>query len=98
MPVVADAVKLVTEGSNVSDPMQLGSRQVREVKQNRVLAELKRAGAGKAEARELALQALDEVNGGVETHIQRGAMRAGGKGERTLETWWIPVDRVRWDD
>ena len=96
MAKVDDAVKLVTDGANVSDPIQLGARQVREVKQNRVLAELKRAGAGKAEARDLVLEALTKVEGGVETRIQRGAMRAGGKGERTLETWWIPVDAVRW--
>lgn len=96
MAKLDDAVKLVTDGSNVSDAVQLGVRQVREVKQNRVLAGLKRAGAGKAEARELALEALAKVEGGVETHIQRGAMRPGGKGERTLETWWIPADAVRW--
>lgn len=96
MAKLDDAVKLVTDGANVTDTMQLGSRQVREVKQSRVLAGLKRAGAGKAEARELALEALAKVDGGVETHIQRGAMRPGGKGERTLETWWIPADAVRW--
>jgi Xaa-Pro aminopeptidase len=96
MAKLDDAVKLVTDGANVSDTVQLGARQVREVKQARVLAGLKRAGAGKAEARELALEALEKVEGGVETHIQRGAMRPGGKGERTLETWWIPADAVRW--
>ena len=98
MPDVDDAVKLITAGSNLSDPVQLGSHQVREVKQARVLAELKRGGAGKAEARELVLDALEKVDGGVETRIQRGDMRPGGRGDRTLDAWGVPTDAVRWDD
>ena len=53
-----------------------------------------RRGAGKAEARTLALQALEKVGGEVTEGTQRG-----GPMERhteSVEGWVIPLDAVRW--
>jgi hypothetical protein len=92
---VKDAVKLVTDPANVSRLGATGPQERFAVKHNRVLRALRDAGAGKAEARELALQALEEVGGGAEIRAGRGTPAAGSRGERELEEWWVPADAVR---
>jgi hypothetical protein len=95
MPDVNDAVKLVTDPANVSRSHASGPDQVFAVKQTRVLKRLREDGAGKAEARELALQALDKVGGGAELRAARGSPQAGRRGEREVENWWVPAEAVR---
>jgi len=90
-----DAVKLVTDPANVTRMGKTGPEEQFSVKQNRVLKALRETGAGKAEARELALKALEKVDGGAEIHATRGAPAVGGRGEATEEHWWVPKGAVR---
>jgi hypothetical protein len=92
-----DAVKLITNPSNVTRMGQTGPEERFAVNQNRVMRALRDAGAGKAEARELALKALEKVEGGAEVHASRGAPAVGGRGDATEEHWWVPKATVRFD-
>jgi hypothetical protein len=94
VPELEDAVKLVTDPENVSRMGATGPQERCAVKSNRVLRALRDGGAGKAEARELALKALDQVGGGADVRSSRGAQR-GDRGEREVESWWVPADAVR---
>jgi hypothetical protein len=89
------AVQLVTDPANVTRMGKTGPDEQFAVKQNRVLKALREAGAGKAEARELALKALEQVEGGAEIHATRGAPPVGGRGDATEEHWWVPKGAVR---
>lgn len=95
MPQVADAVKLVTDPANVSRIRALGPEERFSVNQSRVMRGLRGGGAGKAEARERAFQALDEVGGAVEMHASRGMTARGGQGDASDELWWVPKSAVR---
>ena len=94
MPGLEDAVKLVTDPANVSRLGATGPEQRFAVNSNRVLRALRAAGAGRAEARELALDALTKAGGGAELRTSRGAQR-GDRGQRDVESWWVPADAVR---
>ena len=94
MPGLEDAVKLVTDPANVSRLAATGPQERFAVNSNRVLRALRDAGAGRAEARELALDALTEAGGGAELRTSRGAQR-GDRGQRDVESWWVPADAVR---
>jgi hypothetical protein len=96
MADVDDAVKLVTDSANVTRMRQTGPEEQFAVNQTRVLRALRSAGAGKAEARELALKALEKAGGGAEIHAGRGA-GAAGRGDGTAEHWWVPAAAVRFD-
>jgi hypothetical protein len=89
------AVALITDPANVTRMGLTGPEQRFAVNQNRVIKALRDDGAGKAEARELALKALEEVSGGAEIHASRGAQAAGGRGDATEEHWWVPREAVR---
>jgi hypothetical protein len=97
VPDVEEAVKLVTDPANVSRMGVTGPQQQFAVSQKRVLRALRNEGAGKAEARELALEALERVGGGAEIRGSRGARPAGRGGEAEVESWWVPADAVRHD-
>lgn len=90
-----DAVKLVTDPANVTRLGQTGPGEQFAVNQNRVVRALRGAGAGKAEARELALKAVERVGGGAEVRASRGAQAVGGRGDATAEHWWVPRDAIR---
>lgn len=94
MADVEQAVKLVTDPANVSRLGATGPEKRFAVNSSRVTRALRDAGAGKAEARELALAALEQVGGGAEVGQSRGAQR-GARSERRLESWWVPEDAVR---
>jgi len=95
MPSVDDAVAALTDPANVSELGGSGTERRFSVKQKRVLARLRDAGAGKAEARALALQGVEKVGG----EIVEGSNRGGVPGRHTasVESWVIPLDVVRWD-
>jgi len=95
MPEVADAVKLVTDPSNVSRIHVPGAEERFSVNQSRVTRGLRDAGAGKAEARELAFKAIDKLGGAVEMQARRGVTARGGQGDAADELWWIPKSAVR---
>jgi hypothetical protein len=94
VPTVDDAAKVLTDPANVTRIRVSGPQQRFAVKQNRVLRALRDEGAGKAEARELALQALEKVGGGVDEHTGRSP-QAGGRSGRDVEDWWVPAEAVR---
>ena len=60
-----------------------------------MIQRLREAGAGKAEARALALQALEKVGGEVTEGSHRGDPMA--RHTDSTESWVIPLDAVRWD-
>jgi hypothetical protein len=95
MASIEDAVSALTDPANVSELGGSGPERRFAVKQKRVIAKLRDAGAGKAEARALALQAVEKVGG----EIVEGSNRAGVPGRHTasVESWVIPLDVVRWD-
>jgi hypothetical protein len=95
MAELDDAVKIITDPANVTRMGKTGPQEQFAVNQNRVMRALRNAGAGKAEARELALKALRKVDGGADVHASRGAQAAGGRGEATEEHWWVPKAAVR---
>ena len=96
MPELEDAVKLVTEPANVTRLGATGPRQRFAVRSNSVLRALREQGAGKAEAHELALAALAEVGGGAEIATSRGS-QGGARGDREIESWWVPAEAVRFE-
>ena len=95
MPEVADAVRLVTDPSNVSRMHAPGPDERFAVNQSRVIRALRDSGAGKAEARGLAFKALEEVGGAVDMHASRGMSPSGGQGDAASEVWWVPKSAVR---
>ncbi len=96
VPELEDAVKLVTEPANVTRLGAIGEQRRFAVKSNRVLRALREQGAGKAEAHELALAALAEVGGGAELATSRGS-QGGARGEREIESWWVPAEAVHFE-
>ena len=98
MPDVDDAVKLITDPANVSPLHVAGSERRFEVNRKRVIRALRDAGAGKAEARELGLEALRKAGGGAEIQAGRGVSASGGTGDTSAEHWWVPGNAVRFTD
>jgi hypothetical protein len=98
MPDVDDAVKLITDPANVSPLHVAGPERRFEVNRKRVIRALRDAGAGKAEARELGLEALRKAGGGAEIQAGRGVGAAGGTADTGSEHWWVPGDAVRFTD
>ncbi len=95
MPEIKDAVALVTDPVNVSPLPVTGETENFSVNSKRVLRALRDQGAGKAEARELALKALQEAGGDAEIRSTRGSQVAGGRGDSNSEDWWVPKSSVR---
>ena len=95
MPDVDDAVKLITDPANVSPLHVAGPERRFAVNRKRVINALRDAGAGKAEARELGLEALRKIEGGAEIHAARGVNASGGSDDPGSENWWVPASAVR---
>jgi hypothetical protein len=94
VPELQDAVKLVTDPANLTRLGATGPQERFAVNASRVMKALRDDGAGKAEARELALEALREAGGGAELHPSRGP-QGGARGQRDVEEWWVPREAVR---
>jgi hypothetical protein len=94
VPDVEDAKKVVTDPANLSS-FGDSRRDVRQVNERKVVAALRELGAdGKAEARNLAVEAIGELGGGVETRVEAASQGAGNR-PRVIETWFVPADAVR---
>jgi hypothetical protein len=97
-PDVKDAIKVVTDPANVesSGDSHTGSRTVNEKK---AVAAIRELGLGRAEARHLAVQAIGELGGTVETRVEAQGQGTAGR-PRVVETWSVPADAVRneWAD
>ena len=95
MPDVKDAIKVVTDPANLTS-FGDSRRSVRHVNEDKAVAALREMGAdGRAEARNLAVQAIGELGGGVETRVDSGGQRGGGSRPKVIETWFVPADAVR---
>lgn len=94
MASVDDAIAALTDPSNVSEVGGSSPRRFA-VKQKRVIARLREAGAGKAEARTLALQGVEKIGGEVTEGSNRGGVMA--RHTESVEAWVIPLEAVRWD-
>jgi hypothetical protein len=94
MPELKDAVELVTDPANLTRLGATGPQERFAVNAQRVMKALREDGAGKAEARELALEALREAGGGAELHASRGP-QGGDRGQHEVENWWVPRQAVR---
>lgn len=97
MADLKQAVELITDPANVAEINHPGEGRRFAVNQKKVLRGLRSAGAGKAEARELALKAIAEAGGGVEERTGRGGAVAGGRLDSSLEEWWVPFESVRFE-
>ena len=95
MASIDDAVAVLTDPRNLSEVDGPPGERLFAVKQKRVIARLREAGAGKAEARTLALQAIEKIGGEVTEGSQRGGVTA--RHTESVETWVIPLEAVRWD-
>ncbi len=94
MPDLEDAKKVVTDPANLSS-FGDSRRGVRHVDERKAVAALRGMGAeGKAEARNLAVEAIGELGGGVETRVEPASHGAGNK-PRVVETWFIPAEAAR---
>lgn len=98
MADVKDAVALITDPKHISDAGRARPEKQRAVKQQPVLAKLRGSGAGKAEARQLALAAIEEIGGEVEEQTKRGGQTGAAVRFQADEIWWIPAERIRWPE
>src|SRR5688500_2544406 len=95
MASIDDAVAVLTDPRNLSEVDGPPGERRFAVKQKQVIARLREGGAGKAEARTLALQAVEKVGGEVTEGSHRGDPMA--RHSDSVESWVIPLDAVRWD-
>ena len=93
MGSVEDAIQALTDPRNLSE-VSGGERRFI-VKQKQVIARLREGGAGKAEARTLALQGVEKLGGEVVEGSQRGGVN--DRHSESVESWIIPLEAVRWD-
>ncbi|HEY8493366.1 MAG TPA: hypothetical protein VIN04_05700 [Myxococcota bacterium] len=90
MADLKQAVALVTDPANLAEIKHPGAERRFAVNQKKVIRRLREAGAGKAEARELAIKAVFEAGGSAE--------QRPGRGTDVLEEWWVPLSAVRFED
>ena len=95
MASIDDAVNALTDPKNLSELGGGGEERRFSVKQKQVIARLREGGAGKAEARSLALQAVEKVGGEITEGSHRGDPMA--RHTDSVENWVIPLEAVRWD-
>jgi hypothetical protein len=93
-PDVKDAIKVVTDPANLSS-FGDSRRGVRHVDERKAVAALRELGLGRADARNLAVQALGELGGGVDTRVESQGPGGGGSRPRVIETWYVPADAAR---
>ena len=97
MAIHDDVLQELTDRGNLSnsdDPESLWCA----VSISSVLNALGERGLDEPEARDLALEALDELGGRVETQTVRGGLaadRRSGRNERVAEAWYVPQGAVR---
>ena len=93
MPDVKDAIKVVTDPANLSS-FGDSRRGMRSVNEKKAVAAIRELGLGRADARHLAVQAIGELGGEVETRVESQGQGTGGR-PRVVETWSVPADAVR---
>jgi hypothetical protein len=92
---IDDAARALTDPANLSELGGSGGERKFAVKQKQVISRLRDQGAGKAEARSLAIQAVEKVGGEVIEGSNRGGVMA--RHTDPVESWVIPGDTVDLD-
>ena len=94
MPNVQDAIEVVTDPANLAgfSDRRTGMRAVNE---HKAVAALRGQGAGRAEARDLAIEAVRELGGSIQSRVRSGGMAAGRDTRRVVETWLVPISKIR---
>ena len=90
---VKDAIKVVTDPANLSS-FGDSRRGTRNVNEKQAVAAIRELGLGRAEARNLAVEAIGELGGTVETRVESQGQGTGGR-PRVVEIWSVPADAVR---
>ena len=93
MPDVKDAMEAVTDPANVH--VSDSHSGMRRVKEKKVMSVLRGGGAGKAEARLLITEAVQELDGLVESEVRTGGRPSGPDTKKAGEIWFVPADAVR---
>ena len=97
MPINDDVLQELTDRGNLSNSGDPESHWCA-VSISSVLNALTERGLDEPEARDLALEALDELGGRVETRSMRGGLaadRQAGRNNRVAEAWYVPQGAVR---
>ena len=84
----------------VTDPVNVLSAtdthtDVRRVKEKRAIRALRDQGAGRAEARELIREAVQELGGRVESEVRADGRAVGPETRTAVELFLVPVKAVR---
>ncbi len=93
MPDVQDAIKVVTAPAFLIPAGDTHS-SMRMVNDKRAVDELRRQGAGRAEARALITEAVQELGGRVESEVRFGGRASGPDSRKATEIWQVPGDAV----
>jgi hypothetical protein len=98
VPDVKDAIEVVTDPANLEGPGD-GRRGMRTVNEKKAVAAIRELGLGRAEARHLAVQAIGELGGAVESRVESQGQGTAGR-PHIVETWSVPAEAVRneWAD
>ena len=94
MPDVNDAIEVVTDPANVVESSDTHS-DMRRVNGRRALKALRDQGAGRAEARTLINDAVQELGGEVGSEVQMSGRATGPDATRAADTWSVPAGKVR---
>jgi hypothetical protein len=92
------ALQELTDPKNLSASFGDSESEWRLVSISSVLNALNEGGLDEPQARELALEALDELGGRIETQTMGGglaASRRSGRSQRAVEAWYVPRLAVR---
>jgi hypothetical protein len=94
MPDVEDAIEVVTDPANVVESSDTHS-DMRRVNGKRALKALRDQGAGRAEARTLINDAVQELGGEVGSEVTISGRASGPDSSRATDTWSVPSDKIR---
>ena len=97
MTIHDDVLREMTDRGNLSSFGETDS-DWRVISISSVLTALGERGLDEPEARDLALEVLDELGGRVETQTMSGGLAADrrvGRSQRVAEAWYVPRGAVR---
>jgi hypothetical protein len=94
VPELQDAIKVVTDPANVVSATDIHT-DVRPVRYQRALRALRDQGAGRAEARELIREAIQELGGRVESDVRASDRPVGPDTRTQVETFLVPAASIQ---
>jgi hypothetical protein len=93
MPNVKDAIEVLTDPKNLNASDSRSDRVA--VNATRAIRALRNLGAGKAEARTLINDAVDELGGRIVSEVRVGGRATGPDRRKAAEVWSVPKSSVR---